>query len=492
MLAERLDAVIVGAGFGGIGAAIQLNRAGYTRIAILDREDDLGGTWHVNRYPRLTVDVPTTTYSYWFEAYPYWSRLYAPGEELKRYADYVADKYDVRRYMRFHTTVEGAHWDEEARAWRVVLSGGETLTASFLITATGYLSQPRIPDIAGIEGFAGKLMHSTRWDHSYPFEGRRVGIIGTGVTAVQLIPELADRASELTVYQRTPIWVVPKLDCVIPAGVQRLFARFPLLQRLARYLTDTVAELGVLPGFVYYRWAWPLTVAAAKLSKLYMFASIRDRELRRRLTPDYDFGCKRPTYHNSYFRTFTRPHVHLETAGIGRIEPDGIVTTDGRKVVIDALVLATGFDLWDANFPAIEVIGRQGRNLGKWWRDNRFQTYQGISVPSFPNFLSLASPYAFVGFSFFNAMECQMRHMSRLFGELRSRGGSTFEVTEDATARYFSRIAELVDDMVFFRGNCASSRSYYFRGNATMIRPSTTRNALRESTRFPLGDYAFT
>jgi len=192
MGAEQLDAVIVGAGFGGMGAAIQLNRVGYNNIAILDREDDLGGTWHVNRYPRLTVDLPTTTYSYWFEPNPYWSRLYAPGDELKRYADHVADKYDVRRYMRFHTTVEGARWDEEAQVWQVALADGETLTARFLITATGYLSQPRTPDIPGITSFNGKMIHSTRWDHGYSFEGRRVGIIGTGVTAVQLLPELAD------------------------------------------------------------------------------------------------------------------------------------------------------------------------------------------------------------------------------------------------------------------------------------------------------------
>lgn len=491
MTGEKLDAIIVGAGFGGIGAAIQLNRLGYNKIAILDREDDLGGTWHINRYPRLTVDVPTTTYSYWFEPYPHWSRLYAPGGELKQYADHVADKYDVRCYMRFGTVAEGAQWDEEAQLWRVMLAGGERLAARFLIAATGYLSQPRVPDISGIGEFDGKVIHSARWDYGHSLDGRRVGIIGTGVTAVQLIPELADRALDLTVYQRTPIWVIPKFDFPIHSAVRRLFARFPSLQRAVRWLTDVIAELGVSPGFVYYRWARPLTVATAKLSKIHMYASVRDKELRRKLTPDYDFGCKRPTYHNSYYRTLTKPNVHLETAGIERIETDGIVTVDGRKTVIDTLVLATGFDLWDANFPAIEIVGREGRNLGKWWRDNRFHTYQGVSVPGFPNFINLASPYGFVGFSFFNMMEYQMRHMNRLFGELRRRRAVTFEVTEEATTRFFEQMTRRVDDMVFFRGNCTSSRSYYFRGNATMIRPTSTRNAVRESMRFPLTDYTF-
>jgi cation diffusion facilitator CzcD-associated flavoprotein CzcO len=486
---QQLDAIIVGAGFGGMGAAIQLNRIGYNHIAILDREDDLGGTWHVNRYPRLAVDIPTTTYSYWFEPNPYWSRLYAPGEELKRYADHVADKYDVRRYMRFGTTAEGARWDEEEQVWRVALAGGETLTARFLITATGYLSEPRKPDIPGIASFDGKVIHSARWDDSYPFEGRRVGVLGTGVTAVQLIPALADKASELTVYQRTPVWVMPKIDFAIPAALQRLFARFPFVQRLVRYVTDTLSELGAFTAVV--QGSRPVNIAAANLSKMVMFARVRDNALRRKLTPEYDFACKRPTLSNTYHRTFTRPHVHLETAGIERIEPDGIITANGRKTVIDTLVLATGFDVWDANFPAVEVVGREGRNLGKWWRENRFQNYQGVSIPYFPNFLNLASPYAFTGVSFFTMMEYQMRHMDRLFGELRRRETSTFEVTEEANARFFDRIAERLTDMVYFRGNCASSRSYYFRKDATIMRPTSRLNAIRESSRFPLSDYKF-
>src|SRR5690349_3743858 len=166
---QQIDAVIVGAGFGGIGAAIQLKRLGYDNILIVDREDDLGGTWHVNHYPGLSVDQPSTTYSYWFEPNPYWSRVFAPGAELKRYAEHVADKYDVRRYMRFATTVEGARWDEEAKVWQVSLAGGDTLTTRFLITATGFLSQPHTPEIPGIESFAGRIIHTTDWDDDYDF-----------------------------------------------------------------------------------------------------------------------------------------------------------------------------------------------------------------------------------------------------------------------------------------------------------------------------------
>lgn len=339
---QQFDVVIVGAGFGGIGAAIQLNRLGYDNIVILEREAELGGTWHVNRYPGLTVDCPSTTYSYWFEPNPYWSRLYAPGEELKRYADHVVDKYDVRRNIRFNTNVEGARWDEDAQVWRVALTGGEELSAQFLIAATGFLSQPRTPDIPGIDTFTGRIVHAADWDDSYSLDGRRVGIIGTGSTGVQIIPELAKQASELTVYQRTPIWVVPKIDFGFSPSVQRLFARMPFSQRIVRWFTDIAVEVVMVVAMWKFRYFKGLNTAASGLAAIHRFLSIRDKELRRKLTPDYDFGCKRPTMSNSYYRTFTKPHVHLETSGIERIDPDGIVTREGTKRFIDTLVLATG------------------------------------------------------------------------------------------------------------------------------------------------------
>ncbi len=487
------DAVTLGAGFAGIGAAIQLKRMGIDDFVIVDREADLGGTWHVNHYPGLAVDVPTTTYSYFFEPNPHWSRLFSTGTEIKRYADTVADKYDVRRHIRFNSTVQGARWDEETAHWQVTVADGETLRARYLLTATGFLSQPHTPDIAGIDSFAGRIIHTTDWDDGYDLSGRSVAIIGTGATAVQLIPELARRVTALTVYQRTPIWVVPKIDVRFPPPIRALFARIPLTQRAIRTVTDGIYAFMVDTAVLKHRYFRRLNIAAADLAKLHRFASIRDPQLRRKLTPDYDFGCKRPTFSNSYYRTFTKPHVQLQADGIDHIEPDGIVNADGSKTVIDTLVLATGFDLWEANFPAIEVIGRDGRNLGKWWRDTRFQAYQGVSMPYFPNYLSLASPYAFLGLNFFNTMEYQMRLMDRLFGELKRRGATTFEVTEEANARYLDLMTELLGDSLFTLGDCASARSYYFNpsGEATLLRPMTTRRAVADASRFPLSDYAF-
>ncbi|GAA2536199.1 flavin-containing monooxygenase [Mycolicibacterium diernhoferi] len=487
------DAVIVGAGFAGIGAAIQLKRSGIENFVILDREDDLGGTWYVNHYPGLAVDVPTTTYSYFFEPNPNWSRLFSTGREIKQYADDVADKYDVRRHIRFSTVVEGARWDEDAKLWQVTVNGGEVLSARYLITATGFLSQPKIPDIPGIDNFAGRVIHTTDWDDDYDPAGQRIAVIGTGATAVQLIPELAKTAADLTVYQRTPIWVVPKIDLRFGPRAKKLFARVPATQRVLRWLTDSIYEWMVTIGVVRYRtFRGRGNISAADLSKLHRFVTVRDKELRRRLTPDYDFGCKRPTFSNGYYRTFTRANVHLQDIGIDHVQSDGIVGTDGTKNVIDTLVLATGFDLWEANFPAIEIIGRDGRNLGKWWRENRFQAYQGVSIPYFPNLLSLASPYAFLGLNFFNTMEYQMRLMDRLFREVQARGATTFEVTEEANTRYLDRMTELLGNSLFTLGNCASARSYYYdpAGEPTLLRPTTTETAIREASEFPLSDYA--
>ena len=487
------DAAIIGAGFGGIGAAIQLRQLGYDDLVILERESDLGGTWHVNRYPGLAVDIPSSTYSYSFEPNPYWSRLYAPGPELKAYATHVATKYDVRRHMRFDTVVEGAVWDEDGNHWTVNVAGGERLHARLLLTATGFLSQPAFPDIEGIDSFAGTVIHTTRWDDSIDLAGRCAAVIGTGATAVQLIPEIAPQLAELTVYQRTAIWVTPKRDGAIPRRVQKLYARVPLAQRAVRTIGSSILELIMVAGVLNYRRTRLLNRTVEKMALRHLERQVKDPETRRKLTPDYTFGCKRPTFSNTYFPTFNRDNVHLETTPIARIEPDGIVTEDGTKTQIDTLVLATGFNLWDTNFPAFEIIGRDGKDLGKFWRDQQFQAYEGVTVPGFPNFISLNSPYSYSGLSYFTTIESQMRHMKRLLSEVEKRRATTFEVTEEANAAFLERMTDRIEDSVFVNGSCATSRSYYFNqhGMATLLRPTSTINAFREASKFPLEDYAY-
>jgi cation diffusion facilitator CzcD-associated flavoprotein CzcO len=485
--------VIVGAGFGGMGAAIEFKRLGVDDLLIIEREDDLGGTWHVNHYPGLAVDIASVTYSYSFAPNPYWSRMFAPGAELKKYAEHIADRFDLRRHMQFNVAVNGARWDEESQIWVISLADGTSVTGRYLVTATGFLSQPNKPDINGINDFAGTVIHTAAWDDSHDLTGERVAVIGTGATAVQLIPEIAKQTGELTVYQRTPIWVVPKIDGPIPERVQRMFARAPITQRIARLLNTSMLEAMMVTAVLHFKQAKRLNARAARMGMRHLHKQVKDPELRRKLTPDYDFGCKRPTFSNSYFPTFTKPNVHLETTSIDHFDATGIVTVDGRKTEIDTLVLATGYNIWDINFPAIEIIGREGRNLGKWWRDNRFQAYEGVAVPMFPNYITLASPYSYSGLSYFTTIESQMRHIKRLFGELKRRRATTFEVTQAANDEFLARVRKKLTSSVFNVGQCDTARSYYFNqhGEAAILRPTSTINAFREAERFPLDAYTY-
>jgi cation diffusion facilitator CzcD-associated flavoprotein CzcO len=482
--------VIVGAGFGGMGAAIALQRAGVEDYVILERADDLGGTWYVNHYPGLTVDIPSATYSYSFEPNPHWSHVFARGHELKSYCDQVAANHGLRSHMRFGVTVTAARWDDDEGVWVVTLTDGSSLVTRHLITATGFLSEPALPQIAGIETFEGTIVHTAQWDDSLDLTDRTAAVIGTGATSVQLVPTIAKKLRALTVFQRTPIYVLPKPDLRIPKRAQSLFARFPVTQRASRFIGWATVE-ALLVGVLHYRKAANGT--ARKLAIRYLHSQIEDPDLRRKLTPEYTFGCKRPTVSTDYFRTFNEPHVHLETAPIERIEPGAIVTADGTRHDIDTLILATGYNLWDLGFPAFEIVGRDGRNLGKWWREDGFQSYLGSSMPQFPNLLTLDGPWVYSGLSFFQTLEPQMSIIERLFSELRRTGSTRWEVTESAHKAFFARMRDGLRSTVFVRGDCASANSYYFapNGETPLLRTTNTINTAREAKTFPLSNFTF-
>jgi cation diffusion facilitator CzcD-associated flavoprotein CzcO len=485
------DAVIVGAGFSGMAAAIELKKLGFDDIVIVEREDDIGGTWHVNRYPGAAVDIMSSSYQYWFEKNPGWTRIYAHGPELKQYATDVCDKYDLRRHVILNTAVECAVWDEDAKVWRVTVATGEQLVARFVINASGFLSQRHYPDIDGLHTFAGEVLHTTWWDTERDLSGRRIGAIGTGATSVQLLPELARDAGSLTVYQRTPIWVTPKMDMALPGALRRLFMAVPLLAGVLRLLSESLYRVVLASAVLNYRRFSILARVVELQCRAMLFLRVRDRKVRKQLTPDYSFGCKRPSISNVYYAMFNKPNVHLQTSGIDHIEADGIVARDGTKAQIDTLILATGFNVWDHNFPAFETIGRGRVDLGKWWKEHRYASYQGITVPEFPNYIAMTSPWAFTGVSFFDTIQAQSVHIRRLLGEIRRRGAITFEVTDSATERFVTRMRAKLDDTVLFQGTCATSNSYYFNGDgdAAWFRPTSTRAALREHASFPFSDY---
>jgi cation diffusion facilitator CzcD-associated flavoprotein CzcO len=490
--APQHEALIVGAGFGGMGAAIQLQRLGIQDFVIVDRADDLGGTWYLNHYPGLAVDIASVTYSYSFEPNPFWQRRFARGPELRAYCNHVADKYRLRERMRFNSEVEQVVYDEENQLWTVNITGQAPITARVLILATGYLSRPQRPDIPGIDSFAGKVIHTAAWDESYDLKGKRVGSIGTGATAVQLLPTIAPDVERLDVYQRTPIWCVAKIDYPVPKWLQRLFATMPLLMLLLRLLNNARIEfMTTFALFQHARLPWMIKLAegagVANIAR-----AVKDPELRRKLIPRYPFGCKRPTFSNAYYPMFNRKNVELVTDGIDHIEPNAIVTKDGTRREIDTLVLATGFGIWEKD-TFHSIVGKGGVELRDHWQRTRYESYQGLTIPGFPNLFYLPAPYSYTGLSYFFTLEGQMIHIDRVLRTMRTEGAKSFEVKQAAADDYVARMTQFFQPSVFSMDNCHAAKSYYFdsHGKPSVIRPSSVIRAHKEQASFPLSDYQF-
>ncbi|WP_238847506.1 flavin-containing monooxygenase [Nocardia arthritidis] len=488
------EIVIVGAGFGGIGAAIELRKAGFDDLVLLEQADDIGGTWRDNIYPGVAVDVSSFTYSFSYEPNPNWSRVYAPGRELKEYADHCVRKYHLRDKIRLHTLVTAAAFDETNHLWRLTLADQTVLTARYLIAAVGILTQPKMPDIPGIGDFAGKSLHTVRWDHRHDLTGARVAVIGTGATAVQLVPAIADRVASLAIFQRTPIWVGPKPDVPIPAPVRAVFRRIPGAQQSFRALTTALTETVMTVGIVHNKQVPLLVRAIEQVCAANLRYQVPDGRLREKLTPHYGFGCKRPTFSNHYFRTFTRDHVELVTEPIERITETGVRTRDGVHREIDTLILATGFKVFEyGNAPPFPVFGSGGGELGEWWDEHRYQAYQGASVPGYPNLFLIAGPYAFTGGSYFQLIENQSRHAMRCVAHARDRGATRVEIRPEAHRRYFEYVQRRQPNTVFYNNNCAAANSYYFdkHGDAPILRPSSAVESWWDSRTFRLSDYEF-
>jgi cation diffusion facilitator CzcD-associated flavoprotein CzcO len=487
------EIAVIGAGFSGIGAAIKLREAGFSDFVVLDEADGVGGTWHWNTYPGVAVDIPSFSYQFSFEKRSDWSRVYAPGRELKAYADHCTDKYGVRDHFRLNTKVTGLSFDEDANTWRIETGGGESLTARFVIGATGVFSQPKLPDIPGVETFAGPAVHTARWDHAVSLAGKRVAVIGTGASAIQVIPAIAPEVEQLTVFQRTPIWCLPKLDAPLGRRARGVLRWMPGAMLAARWLSQAFVELTFVL-VAHFAGTFPFLPKRGEADARKLLESVDDPDVREALTPEYRLGCKRPSFSNEYIRSFNRENVHLETAPIEAVTPDGIRTADGVEHPIDVLVLATGFKVFDkGNMPPFPVRGAGGVDLADWWDTNRFQSYEGVSVPGFPNWFTVLGPYGFNGQSYFGLIETQMRHIVRCLDRARSEGATRVEITPEANRRYFESVLGRRDNQVFFQGTCANSNSYYFDKHGDVpFRPSLTLEAAWRSARFDLDDYDFT
>ncbi|GED99975.1 monoxygenase [Gordonia spumicola] len=490
-MAILTDTLIVGAGFSGIGTAIALRDAGFDDFLIVDDADGPGGVWHWNTYPSVAVDIPSFSYQFSFEQESDWSRSYAPGRELKAYAEHCVDKYRLASQMQFSTRVQSATYDEEAATWQVETSRGP-ITARTLVHAGGPLSQPKSPDIPGLDSFAGVTMHTSRWDHSVDLAGKRVGIIGTGATAVQVIPEIAPITGHLTVFQRTPIWCLPKLDVALPRPL-RSAMRLPGVKGALRLASQAYVEV-TFPIAAHFHKRVPVAGVAAASARKYMASQVRDPRTREKLLPTYALGCKRPSFHNSYLSTFNRDDVALVTDSIEEITAEGIRTVDGTVHELDVLILATGFKVTDKDaLPSYTVLGPGGVDLADHWEATRFHSYQGVSTVGFPNIFAVFGPYGYNGASFFTLVENSAAHIVRVLREARRRGTPVIEVTETAQEEYMSGVLARKDGQVFADPSCGGANSYYFTANGDVpFRASTTIEASWTNRRFPLEHYKFT
>lgn len=487
------EVVVVGAGFGGIGAGIALQRRGIHDFVLVDKWDQVGGTWHANTYPGVAVDIPSFVYSFSYEQRGDWSRLFAPGEELRDYANDMVDKYGLREKLRLNTTITSAVFDEFNCLWRLTTDGGEEITGRYAVMAVGGLESPKMPDIPGLDDFGGTLMHTALWDHDVALEGKRVAIIGTGATALQVVPAIVDEVDHLTVFQRTPIWVFPKIDMEMKSVGRWVMGRRRL--RSAIRLVGTVAtEIAMSGQLIGPRW---LTDASRRMAEIpvrrWMRSQVDDPVIREKLIPRYGLGCKRPSMSNDYLKTFNRSDVSLVTETIDRITETGVRTIDGMEHSVDVLICATGFRLWDNRaVPPFPVIGRDGVNLGRFWDERRYQAYQGVSVPGFPNMFTITGPYGFVLGSYLWMIEATSAHLSRAIAEAKRLGATICEIRQEAHDEYFRKCLKRQERNFLFTPTCAGSNTYYIDNKGdSPFRPSTHGEMYWQNRHYNLDVYRY-
>jgi len=443
--------VIVGSGFAGLGLAIQLKRAGIDDFTILERSDRVGGVWRDNTYPGLCCDVPSHLYSFSFEPNPSWSRVYSPQAEILAYLERCAVKYGVLSHIRFGTTVTSARFDEGTGLWSVFTSAGTKLDARVLVSAAGHaLSKPVLPNIEGRDTFAGKSMHSARWDHEYSLDGRTVAVVGTGASAVQIIPTIAPKVRAMHVFQRTAAWVMPKLDRDVAPAIRNVFARAPVAQMAARcaiYLAqESLAPIALRPA---------LGGLVERYATKYLHDSVTDPDLRAKLTPTFRPGCKRMLLSNDYYPALQRANVEVVTDRIAEIRAHSVVTADGRERPVDTIVYATGYEAAEAK-PPFEVVGRHGQTLADAWHDGG-EAYLATTVSGFPNFFLILGPNVGLGHnSMIFMMESQFAYVLGAIKDIRARALAYVDLRLEHQQRYNAWIQKRLENTVWNSGGCQS------------------------------------
>jgi len=475
-LPGHVRVAVLGAGFGGIGAAVQLIKAGERDFILLERGDDVGGTWRDNHYPGCACDVPSHLYSFSFAPKPDWSRAFATQPEIYEYLRETAGRFGVMPHVRLGHAVLEVRFDEPTGRWEVRTDRG-SLTADVVISAVGALSEPSIPALPGVERFRGPAFHTAEWDESIDLSGRRVAVIGTGASAIQVVPEIAGQVAHLDVFQRTAPWVMPRLDGPIPTWRQRMFRLLPFTQKLTRgwqYWTRELLALGLLHPRLMTRLE---RVARAQLRR-----QVKDPEVRAKLAPTFRMGCKRILISNTYLPAFNRDNVSLITDGIREIRESSVVTEDGVEHAVDVIIYGTGFHVTD--LPMAERLhGRGGRSLAQA-SGGSLAAYKGTTIAGFPNLFMLLGPNTGLGHnSVVFMIEAQLRYVMSALAALRREGLRTLEVRPDAQDAFNQEIQRRMQGTVWMTGGCAS---WYLdaSGRNTTLWPGFTWPFRRQTARF--------
>jgi cation diffusion facilitator CzcD-associated flavoprotein CzcO len=447
-------ALIIGTGFSGLGMGIALQRRGVDFL-ILEKADDVGGTWRDNSYPGCACDIPSHLYSFSFEPKPDWKHLFSFQDEIWDYLKGVTEKYGLRRYIVFNSLVDRAHWDDAEYRWHVFTADGQEYVAQFLISGAGALHIPSVPDIDGRDEYVaagGAAFHSAEWDHSVDVAGKRVAVIGTGASAIQIVPEIVDDVAELQLYQRTPPWVVPRTNEELPEGLRRALVSVPGLGlglRTAIYWGQEAIAYGMIkrPG--------ALKIIEA-LAKWNIRRNIKDRELRRKLTPTYRIGCKRILNSSTYYRAVADPKTELVTDRITRITPEGIVTADGTERKVDVIVYATGFHVTDS-YTYVQIKGMNGEDLVDRWNREGLGAHRGIAIADVPNLFFLLGPNTGLGHnSVVFMIESQIRYVAEAIATVDKAGVQALAPTRAAQDRFNDELQEKLGHSVWNTGGCNS------------------------------------
>jgi cation diffusion facilitator CzcD-associated flavoprotein CzcO len=481
--------LIVGAGFGGVAAAIELRAHGITDVAILEKAPDLGGTWFYNSYPGAACDVPSHLYSFSYAQRRDWSRLCSPQQEIHAYLHDVARTHDVERLVRTQTEVIACSWDGERCRWNVETAHGETYTAGALILATGQLHRPARPAIEGADTFAGHSFHSAEWDHSYSLAGKRVAVIGTGASAVQFIPEIAPAVARMTIFQRTGNWFMPRENRRYPALLRAAVQLVPGIQELRRKFVFQYTESLTLA----IRHPRTIGRAVGARSAAFMRSQLQDPQLRERAWPDYTFGCKRILFSSHYLPALERANVELVTDAIARITPTGIVTAasspegDGTEHELDCVIWATGFQTNDFMFP-MRIAGVDGVDLEQYWSGGA-HAHLGMCVPGFPNMFVLYGPNTNTsGGSIIVYLEAQAAYIRQALQHVRARGGGVIEVRPEVEAASDRAL------QARFAGTAwTQCDSWYRNENGRIVAnwPGYMREYLQQTRQLDASEYSF-